>query len=48
MKFSKHEKEIIRKIADGTVYDIPSYLKTFNLTTLKKLDKEAIEERLRI
>ena len=48
MKFSKHEKEIIRKIADGTVYDIPSYLKTFNHTTLKKLDKEAIEERLRI
>lgn len=48
MKFSPHEKEIIRKIADGTVYDIPSYLKAFNLTTLKKLDKEAIENRLRI
>ena len=48
MKFSKHEKEIIRKIADGTVYDIPSYLRTFNLTTLRKLDKEAIEKKLRI
>jgi hypothetical protein len=47
MKFNKHEKEIIRKIADGTVYDIPSYLKAFNLTTLKRLDKEAIENRLR-
>lgn len=46
MKFNRHEKEIIRKIADGIVYDIPSYLKAFNLTTLKKLDKKAIEKRL--
>lgn len=44
MKFSKHQEEIITKIAEGTVFDIVSYLKEFNLTTYKKLDKKAVEE----
>lgn len=44
MKFSKHQKEIITKIAEGIVFDIVSYLKEFNLTTYKKLDKNAVEE----
>lgn len=46
MKFTKHEKEIIRKINTGEVYDILSYLKAFNLTTFRKLDKEVAKKRL--
>lgn len=29
MKLSKHQKKIVDAIINGTVYDIPSYLKTF-------------------
>lgn len=39
MHFTKHQKAIIKKIASGDITDIPSYLKTFNLTTFIKLDK---------
>lgn len=47
MKFTKHQKEIISKIASGEIYDIVSYLKAFNLTTFRKLDKTAIEEKFK-
>jgi len=47
MKFSPHQKEIIRKIASGEVCDITSYIKAFNLSTLKKYDTEEIQKRLK-
>lgn len=47
MKFTTHEKEIIRKIAEGKVYNIASYLETFGLTTKRKLDESDIEARMR-
>lgn len=47
MKFSPHQKEIIRKIASGEVCDITSYIKAFNLSTLKKYDTEDIKKRLK-
>lgn len=47
MKFTTHEKEIIREIAEGKVYNIVSYLETFGLTTKIKLDESDIEMRMR-
>lgn len=47
MKFTKHQKDIIKKINSGEIYDIVSYLQAFNLTTFRKIDKEAIEMRMR-
>ena len=47
MKFTTHEKEIIRKIAEGKVYNIASYLEVFGLTTKRKLDESDIETRMR-
>jgi hypothetical protein len=47
VKFTKHQKDIIRKIDSGEIYDIVSYLKAFNLTTFRKLDKEAVELRMK-
>ena len=44
MKLSKHQKETIRKIFLGEIYDITSYLKYFNLGTEVKFDKDSIEE----
>lgn len=36
MKLSKHQKKIVDAIINGTVYDIPSYLKTFQKWQLCK------------
>ncbi len=47
MRLSKHQKIIIQKIASGEVYDITSFLKAFNLSTLRKLDKEVVENKVR-
>lgn len=47
MKFTKHQKEIIRKIASGEITDIPSYIKVFNLSTFYKLNKNDIEDRMK-
>ena len=47
MKFTKHEKEIIKKIASGEINDIVTYLNAFNLTSLRKLDEKEIEEKMR-
>lgn len=47
MKFTKHQKEIIRKIASGEITDIPSYIKVFNLSTFYKLSKNDIEDRMK-
>lgn len=44
MKLSKHQKETIRKIFLGEIYDITSYLKYFNLGTQVKFDKDSIED----
>ena len=38
MKLSKHQKQIVDEIIKGTVYDIPTYLKTFNKWQLCKYD----------
>ena len=42
---SKEEKQIIEKIKDGKVFDIISFLKEFELGSIKKYDKEVIEEK---
>lgn len=43
MKLSKHQKETIRKIFSGEIFDITSYLKYFGLGTEIKFDKDSIE-----
>ena len=43
MKLTKYQKEIIKT---GEVYDILSYLNDFNLTTFRKLNREAAKKRL--
>lgn len=45
MKLSKHQKETIRLIASRDIYDIPTYLKYFNLGCEIKLSKEKITEQ---
>lgn len=45
MKFSKHQKNIIRLIQSGDIYDISSYLKYFNKGCTIKLSKETVNER---
>lgn len=45
MKFTKHQKEIIRRINDGQVYDIYSYLKSFDMLYNFKIDKTIIESK---
>jgi hypothetical protein len=45
MKFTKHQKEIIRRINDGEVYDIYSYLKSFDMLYNFKIDKTIIEAK---
>lgn len=47
MKFTKHQKNIIRKINSGEIFDIVSYLEVFKLTTFRKLDKDAVETRMK-
>lgn len=42
---SKEEKQIIEKIKDGKIFDIVSFLKEFGLGSIKKYNKEEIEER---
>lgn len=42
MKFTKHQKETIKGIYRGDIYDISSYLKYFNLGSYIKIDKEEI------
>ncbi len=42
MKFTKHQKETIKHIYTGEIYDITSYLKYFNLGTTIKFDKNEI------
>lgn len=48
MKLNTHEKEIIKKIASGEITDIPSYLKSFNLSTFRQLNREKMEENFKI
>lgn len=45
MKFTKHQKETIKRIYTGEIYDISSYLKYFNLGCLIKFDKDEILNR---
>lgn len=45
MKLSKHQKETIRLIASRDIYDIPTYLKYFNLGCEIKFSKEKITEQ---
>lgn len=47
VKFTKHQKDIIRKIHSGEIYDIVSYLEVFKLTTFRKLDKDVVETRMK-
>ena len=43
MKFNKHQKEIVKKIIDGEVFDIQSYLRVFNKSHVEKYDMEALK-----
>lgn len=45
MKFTKHQKEIIRRINCGEIYDVYSYLKSFNMIENFKIDKSTIEAK---
>lgn len=45
MKFSKHQKEILKQIAAGNVYDLYSYIKHFRLGKWIKLDSNQILKR---
>ena len=42
MKFSKHQKEILKKINEGKVFNITSYLETFNLRNFIKYDMNEV------
>lgn len=46
LKFNENEKEIIKKINDGKVYDIYSYVREFNLGKEKKYDLKDCEKIL--
>lgn len=45
MKFTKHQKEIIKRISSGEIYDIYSYLNYFKMLGFFKIDKSKIEEK---
>lgn len=45
MKFTKHQKEIITRINSGEIYDIYSYLKSFNMLKNFTIDKSTIEAK---
>lgn len=47
MDFTNHQKDIIRLIASEDITDIVSYINFFGLSTLRKLDKDQIEERFK-
>ncbi len=42
MKFTKHQKETIKAILNGEIYDIYTYLKHFNLYEFAKYNKDSI------
>lgn len=44
MYFSKHQKEILKRINSGEIYDILSYVKSFDLMEFKKIDKSSIDD----
>lgn len=44
MKFSKHQKEILKQISLGNVYDLYSYVKHFGLGELIKYDSDKIHK----
>ncbi len=43
MKLSKHQKEIIKKIIAGEVFDIQSYLRVFNKCHTEKYDMDSLK-----
>ena len=43
MKFTKHQKEIVKKIISGEVFDIQSYLRVFNKSHIEKYDMESLK-----
>lgn len=45
MKFTKHQKEVIRRIFNGDIYDISSYIKYYNLGRKIKFNKHEIIEK---
>lgn len=48
MKFTKQQRIIIKKIASGDIKDIPSFIRTFNLSKFYNFNKEDIEKRMKI
>ncbi len=44
MKLSRHQKEIIKKIIAGEVYDIQSYLHVFSKCHTEKYDITALRK----
>ena len=47
MKLNKTQKKIVRKIASGEIYDIYSYLNSFDLISLIQYDKATLEDAFR-
>lgn len=44
MRFTKHQKNIIKKIASGEIQDIYTYLTTYNLVSLAQYNRNEIEQ----
>lgn len=44
MRFTKYQKNVIKKIASGEVHDIYTYLTTYNLVSLAQYNRNEIEQ----
>lgn len=40
MKLTPHQKEIVKEIINGRVYDIPTYIRTFNKGKTQQYSKD--------
>lgn len=45
MRLSKHQRSTIKKIYDGEIYDIVSYMRSFQFGALDKYDEDEINQR---
>lgn len=42
MKLTPHQKEIVKEIINGRVYDIPTYIQTFNKGKKQQYNKDEL------
>lgn len=45
MKLNSHERKIVSRINKGEIYDIPSYLRSFNKGRIRSYDMTAIKSK---